>query len=303
MPDHHHLRGISPLACTATLLVLAIFAPCSLPAGAQHPAATPDPLSRTPQQWVAVAAANELPIIQNDVPYLRFHMLYQGEKGLELRDEIESRDGMVARVIAKNGRLLTPDEDAAERDRLQHLLDDPSEFYNHHRHDQQDKYRAATLVKLLPQAMLFSYAADQTPAPGSSAAQVVIDYKPNPAFKPPNFEAEALQGLTGRIWIDRSSAHMVRMHADVTTEISFGWGLLARIYRGGSFQLDQTDAGPRWMFQKLDEHISVRALLVRTINVNVKLQESGYSAISPMPFQDAIHILLNTPLPTHCPCE
>jgi len=299
----HHLRAVQRLARFSTLFSLAILAVCSLSAHAQHAPATPDALSRTPQQWVTAAAANELPIIQNDVPYLRFHMLYQGEKGVELRDEIESRDGMVARVIAKSGRLLTPEEDAAERDRLQHLVDNPSEFYNHHKHDQQDKNRAVTLVKLLPEAMLFSYASDQTPAPNNTAPQVVIDYKPNPAFKPPNFEAEALQGLTGRIWIDRSTSHMVRMHADVTTEISFGWGLLARIYRGGTFQLDQTDAGPRWMFQKLDEHISVRALLVKTINVNVKLQEGGYSTVPAMSFQDAIHTLLNTPLPTHCPCE
>jgi len=297
------LRERTPLAHSLIGLALTIIALSSLPATAQHAPAAPDSLSRTPQQWVAAAAANELPMIQYDVPYFRFHMLYKGDKGLELRDEIESRDGMVARMIAKDGRLLTPDEDAAERDRLQHLLDEPSDFYSHHKHDQQDKNRAVNLVKLLPQAMLFSYAADQTPVSNSSAPQVVIDYKPNPAFKPPNIEAEALQGLSGRIWIDKNSAHMVRMHADVTSDISFGWGLLARIYRGGSLQLDQTDAGPRWMFQHLDERLTVRALLVKTINVNVSLQEGNYSTIPAMNFQDAIHTLLSTPLPTHCPCN
>jgi len=303
MLAHHHLRGNTRRSYSSTLLLLASLALCSLPAGAQHAPVKPDPLAHTPQQWVAVAAANELPMIQYDVPYFRFHMLYQGDKGLELRDEIESRDGMVARVIAKNGNPLTPEQDASERNRLQHLLDDPSDFYNHHKHDQQDKNRAVSLVKLLPQAMLFTYAADQTPASNNSAPQVVIDYKPNPAFKPPNIEAEALQGLSGRIWIEMDSAHMVRMHADVTNEISFGWGLLARIYRGGTLQLDQTDAGPRWMFQRLEEHVTVRALLVRTINVNVKLQEGVYSPVAAMGFQDAIHALLATPRPTQCPCN
>jgi hypothetical protein len=241
-------------------------------------------------------------MIQYDLPYLRFHMRYKGEKGLELRDEIESRDGMVARVISKNGQPLTPEQDAAERDRLQHLLDDPSDFYSHHKHDQQDKNRAVMLVKLLPQAMLFSYAADQTPSPNDSGPQVVLDYKPNPAFKPPNFEAEALQGLSGRIWIDTGSVHMVRMHADVTSEISFGWGLLGRLYRGGKLDLDQVDAGPRWMFQRLNEQISARVVVVK-VNTDVQLEESDYSPVSTMNFQDAIHLLLSTPLPAQCPCH
>jgi hypothetical protein len=303
MLAHNHLRGDTQ-PHSIFLAVCAAIALSCCSALAQHAPGKPDPLTfSTPQQWVAAATANELPMIQYDVPYLRFHMLYEGDKGLELRDEIESREGMVARVIAKNGRALTPEEDAAERDRLQHLLDNPSDFYSHHKHDQADKNRAASLVKLLPQAMLFTYADDQTPAPNDSHPQVVIDYKPNPAFKPPNIEAEALQGLTGRIWIDRNSAHMVRMHADITNDVSFGWGLLARIYHGGSLQLDQTDAGPRWMFQHLDEHLSVRALMVKTINVNVKLQEGNYSPITAMSYQDAIRTLLSTPAPTHCPCN
>jgi hypothetical protein len=306
MPAPHHLRVPARRSSSAILLaaaVLAFFCPSAVAQPLQHAPAKPDPLSRTPQQWVAAAAVKELPMIQYDVPYLRFHMLYNGAKGLELRDEIESRDGMVARVISKNGQPLTPEVDSAERVRLQHLLDDPSDFYNHHKHDQADKNRAVMLVKLLPQAMLFSYAADQTPASNSSAPQLVIDYKPDPTFKPPNIEAEALQGLSGRIWIDMDSMHMVRMHADVTTDISFGWGLLARIYRGGTLDLDQTDAGPRWMFQRLDEHLSVRALVVKSISVNVELQERGYSPIAAMGYQDAIRALLSTPVPTHCPCN
>jgi len=298
MQAHHSFRGLArqPGSALPFLALLALFC---LPAIAQH---KPDPLSRTSQQWVAASSVNELPMIQYDVPYLRFHMLYKGNKGLELRDEIESRDGMVARVISKEGQPLTPGEDTAERARLQELLDHPSEFYNHHKHDQADKNRAAMLVKLLPDAMLYTLAADQTPASNSSAPQVVIDYKPNPAFKPPNLEAESLQGLSGRIWIDMDSLHMVRMHADVIKDISFGWGLLGRLYQGGKLDLDQTNAGPRWMFQRLNEQVDARVIVIK-INTDVQLQEGDYSPVAAMSFQDAIHTLLSTPLPTHCPCN
>ena len=269
------------------------------PGGTISPAA----LARTPQQWILAAAAPEIPMIRLEHPPMRYHMFYQGEKGVELRDEIESRDGMVARLIALNGQPLTPEKDAAERARLQHLLDTPSDFYNHHRHDQQGKDLAVELLQQFPQAMIFPSAADQTPASNDASSQVVIDFKPNPGWKSMTTKGEALQGLAGRVWIDTQSAHMVRMHAVFINDVNMGWGLLAKIYRGGSLDLEQTDAGPRWMFSHLDEHINVRALLVKNLSVNLKLQSGEYHPIEPMSFQDAIHVLLNAPLPTHCPCN
>ncbi|HEY0309044.1 MAG TPA: hypothetical protein VGB94_12855 [Acidobacteriaceae bacterium] len=263
------------------------------------------PLSRTPLQWVSAAAALELPMVRLENPYLRYHMLYQGNKGIELRDEIESRDGMVARLIALNGQPLTPEKDAAERARLQYLLDNPQDFYDHHKTDQDGKNLAVELIQQLPHAMFFTYAADQTPAGHFPGSQVVIDFTPDPAFKPKTTKGEALRGLAGRIWIETNTGHMVRMHATIIKDTNIGWGILARIYKGGVLDLEQTDTGHnhRWVFSRLDEHITVRALLVKTINVNVKLQSSGYQPIQSLRFQDAIHILLDTPLPTHCPCN
>jgi len=303
LPDHHLRANLQPAA--PLLLFALLFFLCSAaaqPVGA--PAAEkPNPISRTPQQWISAAAALELPMVKLENPYLRYHMLYQGNKGLELRDEIESRDGMVARLIALNGRPLTPEKDAAERARLQYLLDNPSDFYRHHKDDQDGKNLAVELIRQLPQAMIYTYAADQTPADHYPGPQVVIDFKPDPAFKPRTTKGEALRGLAGRIWIETGSGHMVRMHGSIIKDTNIGWGILARIYSGGTLDLEQTDTGQRWIFSRLDEHITVRALLVKTINVNVKLQSSGYHPIEPLRFQDAIHILLNTPLPTQCPCN
>jgi hypothetical protein len=294
---------ISPVSLL--LLAASLLCACSVlraqpaAAAASDNAAAP---ARTPQQWIDAAAAHELPMIRLELPYMRYHMLYQGDKGLELRDEIESRDGMVARLIALDGQPLTPEKDAAERARLQHLLDNPSDFYNHHKHDQDGKNLAVELLLQFAQAMIFTFAPDQSPAANHSGPQVVIDFKPDPAFKPRTTRGAALKGLAGRIWIDKNSGHMVRMHASITGDTNIGWGILARIYKGGSLDLEQADGGTRWMFSRLDEHITVRALLVKTININVKLQSRGYHSVENMRFQEAIHLLLNTPLPPQCPC-
>src|SRR5580698_1900424 len=120
----HHTRRATLKPSAASLfavwpagLLAVVFVLACLPVAAQPIPARLDPRSRTPQEWVAASAVNEVPMIQYDMPYLRFHMLYKGQRGLELRDEIESRDGMVARVISKEGQPLTPQQDADERER------------------------------------------------------------------------------------------------------------------------------------------------------------------------------------------
>jgi len=95
----------------------------------------------------------------------------------------------------------------------------------------------------------------------------------------------------------------VRMHADVHKDIDFGWGLVARIYHGGSLDFEQTDAGPRWVFSRLDEQFNVRAFLFRTVRVNTHIQSSGYKPVEPMRFQDAIRLLLDETIPAQCPCH
>lgn len=300
MPSNCHLN-VNPLSVRTLCAFALLAATCLSPALAAAPEA-PNLPARTPLQWITTAAALEIPTIRLEHPYMRYHLLYQGDKGLELRDEIESRDGMVARLIALNGQPLTPAKDAAEHARLQRLLDNPSDFYDHHKHDQDGKNLAVELLHQFPQAMIFSFAPDQTPAANNSSPQIVIDFQPDPKFKPRTTKGEALRGLAGRIWIEKPTGHLVRMHASIISDTNIGWGILARIYKGGSLDLEQTDAGPRWMFSHLDEHITVRALLVKTLNVNLKLQSAEYHPIEPMNFQDAIHILLNTPLPTQCPC-
>ena len=112
-------------------------------------------------------------------------------------------------------------------------------------------------------------------------------------------EAEALTGLEGRIWIDSKSHYLVRMEGRISHPVNVGWGMLAHIYPGGTLEMDQTDAGGgRWIFTEFSMKLSVRALMVKTLNVHSNVETSDYQTLpGPMSYQDAIHRLLDTPLP------
>lgn len=249
--------------------------------------------------WAEQAATKEIEIIQHPGSYIRYKQRSINSKGDELRDVVESKDGTVARLIMRDSRALTSDEDQAERDRLTGLLDHPSEFEKHAKNDASGKKMAIDLIKLMPDAMLYTYAPDQSPTQDSTSPQVVIDYTPNPDFHPPTTVSQALSGLRGRAWIDVSSKTIVRMNGDIFQGVNIGWGMLAHIYPGGKVDVEQGNAiANRWNMVHFHEHITAKALMVKTINVNAEVHSLNFQQLpGPMSYQDAIHVLLDTPLP------
>jgi len=222
-------------------------------------------------------------------------------KGDRVRDVIESKDGSVARLILKDGRPLTEDEDKDERKRLNDMLANPDEFAKHIKDDASGKKLADQLMRLMPDAMIYSYTPGQ-PQTGKNGGnlEVVIDYKPNPKFSPPITAAEALTGLEGRVWVDAKSHHLVRMEGTVFRAVNFGWGMLAHIYPGGHLSIEQTDAGNnRWIFTKFKEDIKIRALMLKTVHIQSEVEAGSFQTLpGPMSYQEAIRVLLNTPLPS-----
>jgi hypothetical protein len=252
-----------------------------------------------PRSWVVDAAANELIALHHKDSYLRYRMETVNEKGTQVRDVIESKDGTVARLILKDGKPMTPEQDKGERERLNDMIASPESYAKHVKNGESEKKMADTLVPLMPDAMINTYTPGQ-PQSGrdGGALEIVLDYKPNPKWVPPNTEAQALTGLEGRVWIDAKTRNVVRMEGTIFRGVNFGWGMLAHIYPGGKLVLNQTDAGGnRWIFTDFSMQLSVRALMVKTLNIHSTAKASDFQTLAPLTYQDAIHLLLSTPLP------
>jgi hypothetical protein len=254
-----------------------------------------------PRQWAIDAATNEIGMLQHNAPYLRYRMHVVDQKGDQVRDVIESKDGTVARLILRDGRPLTADEDTAERERLNDMIASPSNYERHVKNDASGKKLAADLIRLMPDAMIYTYTPGQ-PKTGHDTGgdQVVMDYAPNPKWSPPSTTAEALTGLEGRIWIDAKTRNMLRMEGTIFKPVNFGWGMLAHIYPGGKLLLEQTDAGGgRWIYTSFTQEVSVRALMLKTLNVHTQVDASAFQVLpGALSYQDAIKQLLETPLPS-----
>jgi hypothetical protein len=305
---HPRLRTLLGIAT----LVLAAAYPIST--RAQEPAPID---SRTPlpaRSWAVDCANNEVLVVQHPGSYLRYRFHEVTEKGDQLRDQIETPDGSVARLIQRDGRPLTPEEDSAERERLNDLLASPNEFFRHVHREQDNKKLGVRLLQLMPDAMLWTYAPGQPPLPSQPSTQpapdlpiVVLDFKPNPQWSPPDMESDALTGLEGRVWIDARTRRVVHLEGNVFRPVNIGWGMVAHLFPGGTVTLHQTsvpssgefDNPQRWIVDHIDEQLTVRALMVKTVKQRLVYDTANFQPVPAMTYQQAIKLLLDTPLPTH----
>ncbi len=285
---------LSPLV--VAMLVWGACLPKSAQGQAGSVIAQPQPAlpSGTPNSWVEAAVRNELASIQDDSHPIRYFMRKADRKGDITREVIESAQGNVARLIQRDGKPITSVEDAAERSRLNGILSSPNDFLKHEQREGAGRAYALQLIKLLPEAGLYSYTPGQPQPPGSTSPQVVIDFRPNPQFHPPTMVSELLTGLKGRVWIDARTATMTRIDGDVLRPVNFGWGVVARIYPGGHMEFEQTlIEGKRWAYSHLDMNITVREVMLRTVNEKTKVSAWNFQLLpSPLSFQDAVHELL-----------
>jgi hypothetical protein len=207
----------------------------------------------------------------------------------------------VARLVERDGKPLSASEDAAERTRLNDILKSPQSFLKHEEHGSAERNYAIQLVKLMPSAMIYTYASGQPQPPGSTSRQIVIDFRPDPAFHPPTMFAEVLTGLAGRVWIDARTQTMTRIQGTVLHPVNFGWGVLARIYPGGTIELEQKLVGDkRWAYSHLDENLTVREVMLRTVTDKTQMNAWDFELLpAPMSFQDAVRALLAMPVPVH----
>jgi hypothetical protein len=263
------------------------------------------PLSVPAFSWAQAASVQELRIVQSAGTFpVQYTVHKTDSRGDATRVVIECRGGTVARTMLRDGKPLTAEQQADERGRLQQILDDPATWEKKQQRSLQARSYATALVKQMPAAMLYTYVPGQPqPAAAQSAKaqpQIVIDFKPNPAYQPPDMAAELLTGLEGRMWIDPQSKVLTRVEGRIVRPVNFGWGgIFARFYPGGTVVFAQSDAGDgRWIYSFVDEDVTIRELLVKTVAEKSVMRASDIHLLPrPLDVRQAVEQLLALPGP------
>jgi hypothetical protein len=191
-----------------------------------------------------------------------------------IQQEVETRSGIVFRVLARQGQPLDAGAQKKETDRLNNLLRNSGEQARMRQEAQAEEQRLQRLMSAMPEAFLYTY-------DGMAEGNLRLKFQPNPAYNPQTYEARLYHALAGEIWIQPRVKRLVKIDAHILTEVDFGYGLLGRVEKGGSFQVvRQQVTENRWKTSILDVHISGRIVLFKAISKDQREVRTDFQPVS-----------------------
>ena len=94
-------------------------------------------------------------------------------------------------------------------------------------------------------------------------------------------EPAAVDGMQSRIQEVIQSVMRRRISGELLSDVDFGFGILGKLNKGGTFEVVQSQVAPGdWEVSLLDVHISGRALLFHSIS---EQQDEVRSEFKPVP--------------------
>jgi hypothetical protein len=212
------------------------------------------------QQLVSQVIENELKAAKDDNTNWMYIAQVQEKGRLETRRVVESKDGDVSRVVAIDGKPLSGEEQRKEEERISKLVNSPDQLEKQRKNSQEDARKARAMLNLIKQAFLFRF-------DGQDGRFVRLRFEPNPNFNPSTREARVLHAMAGVMLVDPKEKRLAALHGRMVSNVDFGFGLLGRLYKGGTFAMKRAEIAPgHWEITLLDVHLNGKALLFKSIN-------------------------------------
>ena len=264
---------LKPFWRVALVLVFATagFAPASSQSSAPE---TLPPLPQDATQYVRETIKYQMAADTADHSHWRYRIHREDDKGAQDRDVIDTKDGQLARTLLINGQPLTAEQRAADEARMKKLVQDASERAKRDKRAKDDEEKGTQMLRAIPDAFIFKYE-------GAENGQVRLSFFPNPHYIAPTRELQVFRSLSGTMWIDRAGRRLARLDGTLFEDVTFGWGLLGRLNKGGTFSVTQGRVGDdHWEIVSLDVRMSGRAVIFKTINVKQKQRFTNFRRVN-----------------------
>jgi hypothetical protein len=205
---------------------------------------------------VQQAVRAELYADQNDHSHWRY---VESEDGRAKYAVVETENGTLKRHLEEDGRpasAQTLHEDDAANRRFVSNTDLQEKQRQNAAHDDKD---ATELLNEMPVAFVWKFERE-------TADEITLSYKPNPDYRPPDMESRVMGRMAGTLVVSKPAHRIKTFKGTLSEDISIGWGLLAKIRQGGTFDVERRQVGPgMWVITETHVHITGHALFFKTI--------------------------------------
>lgn len=191
-----------------------------------------------------------------------------------LREQIDTPDGPVYEILARDGKPLEGAQATQEKERLASLLSDPGEIQKKEQEHASDEARLGQIMALMPKAYVFHYVGATT------GDHVVLKFGPNPQFSPSGYLDRIMYGLSGQIVVNQRLKRMVSMDGLLAHKIEFGFGILGYVDPGGTFRIHRTQVSPtHWKTDLVAVNVHGRILLFSNVSKREKETRWGFTPV------------------------
>jgi hypothetical protein len=207
--------------------------------------------------------------------------------GTKTYEELMILGSPYERLIAVNGKPLSPEQQAQEQQKLEATVVERQKESPQGRRQRIAKYEKERenddlMMEQLTKALDFKLVGEQGEQRLGAQDVYVLKATPRPGYKPPNAEAKVLTGMEGKLWIDKQTFQWVKVEATVIRPVSIG-GFLAEVEPGTQFELEKMPLADNiWLPKHFAMKSRAKILFLFTRKSQAVETYSGYHKTAPM---------------------
>jgi hypothetical protein len=183
------------------------------------------------------------------------------------------------RLISVDGVPLTPEElerndRTHQRHVMERLSETPAAREKRQRKEAEDRRKEALAVDELFQLYEIR-ALGREQLDGHD--MIVFSLTPRPGYRPRTDEGKVMARVRAKAWVSEADYQVTRVTFDVIEDITYGLGLLGRLYKGSTGMMARRRVNNEvWLPARVEIRIAGRALLVRKFAVDSVTTWSDY---------------------------
>lgn len=259
--------------------------------------AKPSQISEVPaEELVRDTVAQEVAAANRNESKHMFLSRKETAKGSQTKLYVETNDAMAGMLVAINDKPLNPEQSKAEVDHLAWLTGSPEQLKKKHAREKDDADRTLRIVKAMPDAFHYQYDGSEIGSAGLGRAGAELSrlkFTPNPAYSPPSRVEQVLQGMEGYLLIDRAARRIARIDGTLFREVTFGWGIIGHLDKGGHFRVQQADVGDgSWEITAMSLRMTGKILLFKSLSMKSDETFSQFRKVpEDLPFAKGVDLL------------